>query len=405
NEVRAEALGLRARLQKDRDKALRDFAQALELAPDDSSFLLSRAVYLRERQELEQALADVEIVLQDEPDAPAALLLKGELLQEAGRLDEALATFDRLSKSQPKLLEAYQHRGEIYRAQGEFKKAVKEFTMVLQLRPGVILTLLHRAEAHLLDGDNAGALADVEAALAQQPGLVAGHRLRAQALVNNERFAEAIDEMQALVKALPEDTEIRMQLALYYQFNQDLTKAIAAYTDVLELEPSNVAALRFRGDAYLSRGEHPAAIADLRRAVELSPDDSGILNNLAWVLATSPDDAVRDGTKAIELAKHACELTENKKAHILSTLAAAYAESGDFEEARRVSRQALEADDPDLNDELRAALQKELDSYLENKPWREKQLPGAKPAEDAEDAASADAPPPVEKPASQSLDF
>jgi tetratricopeptide (TPR) repeat protein len=91
------------------------------------------------------------------------------------------------------------------------------------------------------------------------------------------------------------------------------------------------------------------------------------LNNLAWVLATSPDDQLRNGQLALELATRACEVTEYQAAHILSTLAAAQAELGNFDKAIENSTQAVEKG----SDEMKEQLQKELDSYQQNQPWRE----------------------------------
>ena len=96
-----------------------------------------------------------------------------------------------------------------------------------------------------------------------------------------------------------------------------------------------------------------------------------MLNNLAWLLATSPDDALRDGKRAVELAKQACDVTDWEEAHIISTLAAAHAEAGDFEAARTYSRQAVEKGGDD--EEIRLQLEAELASYREEKPWRERQ--------------------------------
>ncbi len=92
-----------------------------------------------------------------------------------------------------------------------------------------------------------------------------------------------------------------------------------------------------------------------------------MLNNLAWVLATSPEDELRDGGRAVELAKQACEVTEYKQAHILSTLAAGYAESGDFDHAVDWSQKAVALG----ADEMKEQLKKELESYQAKKPWRE----------------------------------
>ena len=122
-------------------------------------------------------------------------------------------------------------------------------------------------------------------------------------------------------------------------------------------------------DAYLNLGKQAEAIADYEKAIKLEPKEEGVLNNLAWVLATSPDAKLRDGKRAIQLATQACELSDYKLAYILSTLAAAYAESGDFQKAIQWSSKAVEIGDKDHD----TSLKKELESYKAGKPWRELQ--------------------------------
>jgi tetratricopeptide (TPR) repeat protein len=130
-------------------------------------------------------------------------------------------------------------------------------------------------------------------------------------------------------------------------------------------------ALSSRGDALLSVGKHAEAVKDYEETLKLEPDDTHVLNNYAWVLATSPDDGVRNADRSIELGRKACELTKYEKAHILSTLAAGYAEKGDWENAVKWSSKAVELGgaEAEVSDQLR----KELESYKEKKPWREKQ--------------------------------
>ena len=119
----------------------------------------------------------------------------------------------------------------------------------------------------------------------------------------------------------------------------------------------------------MSIGKHQKAVEDFNRALELESDNHGLLNNLAWVLATSPDDKLRDGERALELATKACEMTEFKMPHILSTLASAYAETGDFETAIKWSKKAVELEKGDT----RKQLMEELEYYNQKKPWRERQ--------------------------------
>jgi tetratricopeptide (TPR) repeat protein len=162
-----------------------------------------------------------------------------------------------------------------------------------------------------------------------------------------------------------------MQIAMIHQAAKHPQDAVNAYNAVLETDPGNVAAFRGRGDAFLSLGNQGEAVADYDKALKVEPKNTGVLNNLAWVLATSPKDDLRDGKRAIELATLACEVTEYKQAHILSTLAAGYAGSGDFETAIKWSKKAVEAG-PDA---LKSQLAKELQSYEEKKPWREAMPP------------------------------
>ena len=169
----------------------------------------------------------------------------------------------------------------------------------------------------------------------------------------------------------PDNVELQLQLAAIYTADARPRRAIELYSELVELDDDDVTwrALRGRADARLGIGDHAAAVADYEKALELKSDDDGILNNLAWVLSTSPKDGVRDGKRSIDLAKKACELTDYKAAHILSTLAACYAETGDFEEARKWSGKAVELGEG----EIREHLADELESYKQEQPWRELQ--------------------------------
>ena len=156
---------------------------------------------------------------------------------------------------------------------------------------------------------------------------------------------------------------------MYYLINKQPHEAISEYDDMLLLDPENFLALRSRADAYLNVGKHQEAIADFEKALKIEPEDTTILNNLAWVLATSPDEKLRDGKRAVELATKACELTDYKLPHILSTLAASFAESGNFDNAVEWSQKAVDMDDPENAEQLA----KELQSYQKKEPWRERQ--------------------------------
>jgi tetratricopeptide (TPR) repeat protein len=365
----ADALSQRAKLQRDAKKALADFARAIELAPDNADFRLAKAQYQFDHEMVDDALTEVAAIVEKTPDQAGAYLLQAQILRALKRYDDALASLEKVEKLAPDSIAPHEYRGEIYREMEQFDKAVDEFTAVLKIEPGLALALIRRAEAYYFLDKLDDALADVNLVLKNNPGLGLAHGLRAQILAAQKKFGDAIVEMKQLADDMPGESDVKMQLALYYLLNDQTRDAIAEYSKVIDLDAEDFTALRSRGDAYLNLGDHAAAIEDFERAFKLKSDDSPLLNNFAWVLATSPDDNVRDGKRAIELATKACELTEYKKPHILSTLAAAYAESGDFENARKWSQQAVDMHDPENGPEL----EKELASYKDDKPWRERQ--------------------------------
>ena len=372
----AEALVLRAQLMKDDAKALADMQAAIELAPENMGYRLAKAVFLRRAKKLDEADAAIDEVIQLSPEDANAYILKGEIYREQNRLQDALASFDKATELEPEAPGPFQNRGEIYRQQGQYEEAIAQFNEVLKLQPGVLLTLMHRADAFLASEKLQEALTDIEIVLEKQP-LVAAHRLRAAILIKMDRLDEAVKEMESVSAAMPDQPELKMQLALYYLVDKQSSKAISLYSDILEQDPDNFETLQARGDAYLNVGMHAEAIADFRHALKLQPEDTTLLNNLAWVLATSPEDSLRDGKQAVEFATKACELTDYKTPHILSTLAAAFAEEGNFETAIKWSQQAVDLKDPEHGEQLA----KELDSYRDGQPWREKQTIDEKAAE------------------------
>jgi tetratricopeptide (TPR) repeat protein len=123
------------------------------------------------------------------------------------------------------------------------------------------------------------------------------------------------------------------------------------------------------GNAHLANKEYDKAIADYTEAIKLDPKDARPHERLAWVLATAAKDELRDGKKAVDYAKKACELTDWKKPDYLATLSAAFAESGDFQEAIKWQTRALEA--PELEQDKGPEYQQRLKMFEEGKPCRE----------------------------------
>jgi serine/threonine-protein kinase len=108
------------------------------------------------------------------------------------------------------------------------------------------------------------------------------------------------------------------------------------------------------------------AVAAHLEALRLNPNDAVTSNCLAWIWATCPDDRLRSGPRALDHARRACELTEFQEPGFLDTLAAAYAECGDFTQATYWERRVLEL----LPDEEHGEYRARLELYETGRPYR-----------------------------------
>jgi formylglycine-generating enzyme required for sulfatase activity len=147
---------------------------------------------------------------------------------------------------------------------------------------------------------------------------------------------------------------------------KEYAKALADYDRTLRLNPGYARAYYNRALVRRLKKEYVGALSDYGEALRLNPKDVNAYNMQAWLLATCPDPSLRDGKRAVESAKRACELSGWKYAHCLDTLAAAFAELGDFAQAVQFQRQALEVGGPNLDQGYR----RRLELYEAGKPYR-----------------------------------
>ena len=122
-------------------------------------------------------------------------------------------------------------------------------------------------------------------------------------------------------------------------------------------------------------GHLPEAVEELRAALRLAPGSSAG-NDLAWILATAPDDTIRNGSEAVRLAEAACRGNEFREPQLLDTLAAAHAEAGQFRQAQEIAARALELARRQPNAELLKALEARQELYQQGRPYRDPSLNG-----------------------------
>lgn len=147
----------------------------------------------------------------------------------------------------------------------------------------------------------------------------------------------------------------------------DVDSAMKDFDAAVELDPRHAMAHNNRAACLSMKGEYAKAIADYTEAIQLDPADAYGYNNLAWLRSTCAQDEFRDAAAALELANRACELTEWSSAAYLDTLAAAYAESGDFAQAVDWQKKAVELAPPTGRADFKAR----LGLYERQTPFRE----------------------------------
>jgi tetratricopeptide (TPR) repeat protein len=124
-----------------------------------------------------------------------------------------------------------------------------------------------------------------------------------------------------------------------------------------------------QGRYWSERGEYRRALVSYEEAIRLHPDDSDAINGLAWLLATCPEAALRDGDRAVELSRRACKSSSRTIAAFVDTLAAAHAEAGDFEAAVEQQREAVRMLLP--GDAQAESYRSRLGTYEAHRPYHE----------------------------------
>jgi Flp pilus assembly protein TadD len=185
------------------------------------------------------------------------------------------------------------------------------------------------------------------------------------------RLDDAAQHLLRAIAARPDYAEAHNNLGIILMRQGTLDPAILQFREVLRIHPESADAHYNLGRALLAAGQVAEAVVHLRQASVSTPDMPSMLDDLAWILATSDDDAVRNPKDAVAFAERAAGLTGRKNPSILDTLAAAYAAAGQFEPAAQAEREAFDlASDANASD-MAIEFLKRLDLYRAKKAYRE----------------------------------
>jgi Flp pilus assembly protein TadD len=228
--------------------------------------------------------------------------------------------------------------------------------------------------AALCDGkrDYAGAILAFREAIRLDPKDASFRSNLGAALLHKGDVDGAIAAFREAIHLDPKDAHAHNNLgAALCDGKRDYAGAILAFREAIRLDPKDAHAHYNLGNALRNKGNLKEAVAAYREAVRLDPKCAEAHEALGCLRATGPA-SVRDGKQAVEHATRACELTGWKDPYPVTTLAAAHAETGDFDKAVEFQKKALAF--PGITKEAGKVGRKRLDLYERKMPYRDPAL-------------------------------
>jgi len=320
---------------------------------------------LRQTSEYRNLIELYTATLKKNPDCWMAHYNLGIVLSDEGHTDQAIDHYQQAIALRPGYAEAHYNLGRLLVEQGRLDDAIAHYEKSVDINPadpeaqnnlGVTLFGIGRVD---------DAIVHYQKALEIQPNYAEASCNLANALISKGDFDGAIARYRVCVAAIPDEAEAQYNLASALLHKGRTDEAIAHYQAVLQLHPENADAHSNLGSALLAKGRAREAVTEYTKALEIYPENIAALSNLAWLLATSADSSLRNGTEAVRLAERADSASSRSDNHatVLRILAAAYAEAGRFAEAKETAHQALQTATAQGNTTLADALQGELALY------------------------------------------
>jgi tetratricopeptide (TPR) repeat protein len=321
------------------EEAIAEFREALRINPNYADAYNNLGIALFQQGHFEDAIAQYRESLRINPGNAAAHNNLANALFEQGRVDEAIAQYGEALQINPDIAQAHYNLGQALFGRGRTEEAIA-----------------HYRESLRINTANAGA-----------------HSALGDALFRQGQIDEAIAQYRGAIAINPADAQTQNNLGFALFKQGQIDQAIAEYRRALEIDPNDVQAHINLGNALLGQGDAAEALVHLQNALDLQPDNLALENKLAWILATAPQLTVRDGARAIDLATQASQASGGNDPLILRTLAAAYAQAGQYPNAVQTAQMALQLAQAQSNAALTGALPREIKLYEAGRPFEEAQ--------------------------------
>jgi len=388
-----------------RDEAVDEFREALRLDPKDFQAHNNLGVIWSAKGKIEQAIAHYTEALRIASENAEIHNNMGKVLLNQGKLEQALQYFTKAVQIDPQYVDAHNNLGAVLLRKNRLDEAMAEFREVLRLEPehdrahnnlGVALLRKDRIDE---------AIGHFREVLELEPNDYKAHNNIGNALLKKDKTEEAIAEFNKALRLYPDYVNAHSNLARTYFMRGDIDQAVNHWTEVLRIQPGhpdaldNLASTLYRqgrirqaivrwtellqadpnwsaahdslATAHYQLGQTTQAITHWREALRFRSDSPAILNNLAWVLATSEKGDFYEPAEAILLAERAAELTGFESPGTLDTLSVAYAAAGRFTKAVQTAEKAFNLARQTGNEDLIKQIRGHLDLFKTEQPFIE----------------------------------
>jgi tetratricopeptide (TPR) repeat protein len=238
----------------------------------------------------------------------------------------------------------------------------------IRLDPTYAAAYVGRAYVWRSRSDYAKAMDDCNEAIRLDPQFAPAYTGRAAVWSAKRDYSKMIADCTEAIRLDPKFAMAYAGRGYAWQAKRDYDKAISDYNEVIRLDPRSATTYYNRGTRWEAKAEYGRALSDYGEAIRVRPKYVAPWGARAWLEATCPDAKYRDGKKAVEDATKASQLSAGKELRILETLAAAYAEAGDFASAVTWQEQAMEL----APEKLKPSVRFRLDLYSSHRPYRQK---------------------------------
>ena len=318
-------------------EATEHWEQALRIRPDFAEVHNTWGLALMSQGRLQEAIGHYEQALRIKPDNATAHYNLGLASARLGRLQEAIGHYEDALRLKPDYAEAHNNLGLALKAQGRLPEAIDHYEQALRLEP-------NSPEVH----SNLGV-----------------------ALAQLGRMPEAMEQWELALRIKPDHAGAHNNLGVALMRQNKLQEAIDHFQQALQIKPDYADAHNNLELALEKAGRAPEAISQYEQMLRIKPDSIEAQNNLAWLLATLAPEDGGNPVRGLALAQRVCELTGNRAAPYLDTLAAAYAANGQFSNAIATAGKAIDLARANGQPQVAAQIEPRLELYRSGRAYRQ----------------------------------